>query len=166
MANFFRSQKALVIIPDDIPGRLVIFSLRGRLVFRYQTIKRIITKTGKEAYVYLFSRLPCAKTPSEPDFQVCIVSELEYCESEIGGRRNKHPLSFKYTKCTPFYVRHYDSLDDLQISIESSLDTLVLEYSNFISGFGEAVEDLAHESTVINVCDLQSGTEEISHDYC
>ena len=166
MANFFRTARAIVIIPDDIPGRLVVFKLHGRLVYRYQTIRRIITKTGREAYVYRFARLPCTKRPGEPDFQICMISELEYCESEIGGRHNKHPLSFRYVNCIPFYLRDYDSLDSLQRAMDNALDNLVLEYSDFISGFGEAVEDLAHESTQINVCNLLSDEEEISHDYC
>jgi len=166
MVNFFRTAKAIVIIPDDIPGRLVIFKLHGRLVYRYQTIRRIITKSGREAYVYRFARLPCSKKPGEPDFQICMISELEYCEHEIGGRYNKHPLAFNYTDCKPIYLEDYDSLDSLQRAMDSTLDNLVLEYSDFIAGFGEAVEDLAHESTIVNVCDLLSDEKVISHDYC
>jgi len=166
MANFFRTSRSLIIIPDDIPGRLVIFTLGGRLVYRYQIIRRVVTKSGREAYVYRFARLPCEKRPGEPDFQICLISELEYCEHEIGDRYNKHPLSFKYTNCTPFYLRDYNNLDDLSEEINDTLNDLVMEYSTFISPFGEAIESLTHESTVINVCNLLQDQEDVSHDYC
>ena len=166
MANFFRTAKAIVIIPDDIPGRLVIFTLGGRLVYRYQIIRRVVTKSGREAYVYRFARLPCEKREGEPDFQICMISELEYCESEIGGRYNKHPLAFTYTECKPIYLEDYDSLDSLSEAINDTLNDLVMEYSTFISPFGEAIESLTHESTVINVCNLLQDQEDVSHDYC
>jgi hypothetical protein len=166
VANFFRTAKAIVIIPDDIPGRLVIFKSNSRLVYRYQTIRRIITRSGREAYVYRFARLPCTKKPNEPDFQICMISELEYCESEIGARHNKHPLAFNYTECKPIYLEDYDSLDSLLEEINDTLNDLVVGYSGFISEFGEAIEELAHESTQINVCNLLSDEETISHDYC
>jgi len=166
MANFFRTSRSLIIIPDDIPGRLVIFTLGGRLVYRYQTVRRIITKSGREAYVYRFARLPCTKKPNEPDFQICMISELEYCEHEIGSRYNKHPLAFNYTECKPIYLEDYNTLDDLSEEINDSLNDLVVGYSSFISSFGESIEELAHESTQINVCNLLSDEETISHDYC
>jgi len=166
MANFFRTSRSLIIIPDDIPGRLVIFTLGSRLVYRYQSIRRIVTKSGREAYVYRFARLPCEKREGEPDFQICMISELEYCESEIGGRYNKHPLAFNYTECKPIYLEDYNTLDDLSEEINDSLNDLVVGYSGFISEFGEAIEELAHESTQINVCNLLSDEETISHDYC
>jgi len=166
MVSFFRTEKSVVIIPDDIPGRLVIFRLGDRLVYRYQTVRRIITKTGREAYVYRFARLPCSKKAGEPDFQICLISELEYCEHEIGGRYNKHPLSFRYTNCTPFYLKDYTDLDSLVDEINDTLNDLIADYSSFISPFGEAIEDLAHESTAINVCELLGDEEEISHEYC
>jgi len=166
MANFFRTAKSLIIIPDDIPGRLVVFMLRGRLVYRYQTVRRIVTRSGREAYVYRFSRIPCTKRSDEPDFQICLISELEYCEHEIGGRFNKHPLTLRYRSCKPFYIDDFDSLDSLLDAINDALNDLIVDYGEFISPFGESVEDLVHESTQINVCELQSDEEEVSHDYC